>query len=357
MILSSHCLEPETKYKQFQIYLELGQSYSSSLGDKKLGESLFERAHLLALDHFGKNSAVLQKYFAFKTLQDSLAENEEQLSKLAQDNYDIVQLNNPTKDGKLSMFCLEALFVQASILGEIDNKNVDKIEEIEEKMQQICQQIKVDSNYLTQTQIVRAQNLFLFEYEKLNADEKSLLTPTMKRQAAGEKPIELLEKAYLQTLKQVHGNQILENEELTMENLAKVDGEMRSHAFLDKITFQLAKNYRKVHNFGKATEFYDILIQTREQTYGINSFNLLRPLEELAITCEIQGKFVDCSAIITSILSILSKILDKDQQDREEDLNKIEDEVKQDDLTNETNQDESDFCGKLLNPEHILLAS
>ena len=69
----------------------------------------------------------------------------------------------------------------------------------------------------------------------------------------------------------------------------------------------------------------------------------MRPLEELAITCEIQGKKVDCSAIITSILSICSKILDEDSTD-----------LIPDDQSQDEEEDESAY--KLLNPENILQA-
>ena len=48
-----------------------------------------------------------------------------------------------------------------------------------------------------------------------------MLTPKMKRKFAGEKPIALLEKAYLETLKQVHGNSITDGD-LTMETLSEI---------------------------------------------------------------------------------------------------------------------------------------
>ena len=72
---------------------------------------------------------------------------------------------------------------------------------------------------------------------------------------------------------------------------------------------------------------------------------MLRPLEDLAITCEIQGKKVDCSAIITSILSICSKILDDDSTD-----------LIPDDQSQEEEQEDDESAYKLLNPENILQA-
>ena len=117
---------------------------------------------------------------------------------------------NQSSEGVESIFLLESYLEQAQIQNDFEQgEDPDEIRSIITTMEAICKQNDVSSNFVTQANLVLALDVFAKNERKITRDDVNVEPGDdehkiqVKRFAIISKlPLQLLEQAYVDTLKQ-----------------------------------------------------------------------------------------------------------------------------------------------------------
>jgi len=237
LLLSDWLCGPQIKYKHSQINFEVGKALSASLARRKEGRQWIEQGRVVIEDTLGSEHPFMQKYFAFISLQESIEDRAEALKALKEQSLTFIRDVNRSSSGKESLFVLEAYFDTASILSETESGNPDKLKACLAKMEAICSENHVQSHYVTQTKMLLAMDIFSQNCKSL-ADE-TFDFPLQKKQQMCAEPIQILEKALIDTLRQLSVEGLPET--VPWQFLRReVPLDVLLHPFVDSIMHQIA---------------------------------------------------------------------------------------------------------------------
>ena len=105
-------------------------------------------------------------------------------------------------------------------------------------------------------------------------------------------------------------------------------------------------------DFGKAHQFFDQLITSRERIYGEGSFNLLKPTETVAQILRLQNAQNECQVIIDQCLKMIANLLGEPSPVVVEAEEPKTEEVKDEEVEEEVKVEERDL---IKNPNQLLI--
>jgi hypothetical protein len=74
---------------------------------------------------FGETHPILQKYYAASAEVGSQLENNEMMVEMSKKLCEVVEQNNKTKDGSISIFMLDPLLTKVSIICQVQSSESD----------------------------------------------------------------------------------------------------------------------------------------------------------------------------------------------------------------------------------------
>ena len=179
-------------------------------------------------------------------------------------------------------------------------------------MEAICQKYQVESHYIAQARTFLALETHILnkkiveEDEKLENDEQQYKSELERIQFIHKEPLELLEKAYIDTLRQISVEELPEDIQF-MKALEKVPG--CTHPFVDKILQQLSKKNMSAGELIKAQAALDQLIMARERLHGEGSYHLLKPMSTVAQILRLQERNEEAMVIVMQTLNLVADLL------------------------------------------------